>query len=453
MQTIYVLSTAPGKSGVAVIRISGMLARESLKTLGISTLPTPRVATLCSLRQAEEVIDKALVLYFPAPDSFTGEDVVELHCHGSRAIIRQLLAVLAAIPDYRMAEPGEFTRRAFLNGKMDLTAAEGLADLIDADTEAQARQAMRIMRGDASKFYEDLRKSVLHSLAFLEAYIDFPDEDIPDEVLRQVGDEIGAAKALITGQLGDNGMSEKIREGIYIAILGAPNAGKSSLLNMLAKRDVAIVSSIAGTTRDVIEVTLDIKGYPVILADTAGIREHGDVIEQEGIRRSLERAARADVKIVVLDAQEVASCRLQVASLSLPATCNLQLATIIDSNTIVLMNKSDLATPDLSPINGITPILFSVKERIGFEALIQVLEEKIEAIITPELSFITRSRHRAHLTAALAHLERYAHAQGQGLELACEELRRAATEVGRITGTITSDEVLGHIFSSFCIGK
>jgi tRNA modification GTPase len=446
MQTIFALSTPPGKSGIAVIRISGSLATESLKAFG-ADIPKVRVATLRQLHHNHQLIDKALVLYFKAPESFTGEDMVEIHCHGGRAVTKQLLDILSSLPEFRFAEPGEFTRRAYGNGKMDLTAAEGLADLIAADTEAQRKQAMHIMQ-DAAGFYEKMRQNVLHSLAFLEAYIDFPDEDIPAEVLKQIEEEVKAATKLIAAQLKDNQASEKIREGIYITILGAPNVGKSSLMNLLAKRDVAIVSSIAGTTRDVIEVHLDIKGYSVILADTAGIREHAEEIEREGIRRSFERAKAADIRIVVLDAEEVASGQW-------PVTRNIE-SLITDHGsqaTIILINKSDLAAPEPAPINGIMPILFSAKERTGMSELMGAIEHRLMAIIPAEPSFITRSRHRVHLKAALKHLEDYLASPGRGLELKCEELRRAATEIGRITGKITADEVLGQIFSSFCIGK
>lgn len=439
MQTIFALATPPGKSGVAVIRVSGITAKESLYQLGVGHLPQARIATLATLTHNSELIDKALIVYFEAPHSFTGEDVVEFHCHGSRATLKKLLDILAALPDFRLAEPGEFTRRAFLNGKMDLTAAEGLADLIDADTEAQRKQAMRIMEGQAAHFFGNLRKNILHTLAFLEAYIDFPDEDIPDEVLAEIDNEIEAITHQIKKQLADNNSSEKIREGIYIAILGAPNVGKSSLMNLLAKRDVAIVSNIAGTTRDVIEVHMDIKGYSVILADTAGIRENAETIEQEGIRRSFERAKTADIHIIVLDAA---------------APENADLAAIASDNSIIILNKSDIATPtNVTPVYGIMPIIFSAKDRTGITELMRAIEHKISSSIPSEPSFVSRARHRAHLNLALTHLQKYPTLQEYGLELKCEELRRAATEIGKITGTIAVDELLGHIFSSFCIGK
>ena len=242
-------------------------------------------------------------LYFPAPHSFTGEDIVEFHIHGSRAVIHMLLTALGTLPGLRPAEAGEFARRAFLNGKMDLTVAEGLADLIDAETEAQRKQALRVMKGESAAFYNRLRLGILEALALTEAYIDFPDEDIPPEVLSQTDARVNKLAELIREQLADKHVAERVRTGVQVVILGPPNAGKSSLMNLLAKREVAIVSHTAGTTRDVIEVHLDIGGYPVIVADTAGLREAEDAVEQEGIRRSFERAQVADIRIIVLDAE------------------------------------------------------------------------------------------------------------------------------------------------------
>ena len=446
-KTIFALATpANHKSGVAIVRISGEMALNSLTVFGINKTPKPRMATLCELKSQGETIDKSLLFYFNSPHSFTGEDVIEIHCHGGRAVIAKILSVLASVPNFRMAEAGEFSKRAFFNNKMDLTAAEGLADLIDADTEGQRKQALRIMQGDAAVFYEKLRGSVLHSLAYLEAYIDFPDEDIPESVLVEIDAEIASVSQLIKTQLSDNFASEKIRDGIFIAILGSPNVGKSSLLNLLAKRDVAIVSNIAGTTRDVIEVNLDIKGYSVILADTAGIRENADIIEQEGIRRSFERAKHADIKIIMLDAES-----------SLDSVEHL----IEPERTIILFNKVDLVARHCEPSQtvwqsqdiAIKPIKISVKERTGIDQFMQDLENMIAQIIPSEASFVTRTRHREHLSNALEHLHNYQELQQVGLEIRSEELRRAATEIGKITGKIAVDEILGHIFSSFCIGK
>jgi tRNA modification GTPase len=442
MHTIFALSTPPGKSGVAVMRVSGPEAGATLKAFGVS-LPTSRMATLATLRMADgSVLDKALVLYFAGPASFTGEDIVEYHIHGSRAVIAQMLQIFATLPGLRPAEPGEFTRRAFFNGKMDLTAAEGLADLIDADTQAQHKQAMRIMQGAGAAFYNQLRAGVLHSLAYLEAYIDFPDEDIPEHVLVEINNELQSITNLIEMQLGDKGTAEKVRDGITVAIIGPPNAGKSSLMNLLAGRDAAIVSHIAGTTRDVIEVQLDISGYSVIVSDTAGIRAHAGEIEQEGIRRSLVRANAADIRIMVLDGEAIAQAEHH------------NLADLVNNNTILLFNKADLGISALPmQLFGLTPIVISVKDRTGIGALMNELEVRIASALPAEASFITRARHRILLTAALGHLNRFKELGASGLELQCEELRRAATEIGKITGVIAVDEILGHIFSSFCIGK
>jgi tRNA modification GTPase len=437
MHTIFALSTPPGKSGVAIIRISGEQAIEALAALHVR-LPSPRVATLASLMFDGIVIDRALVIYFPAPHSFTGEDIIELHIHGSRAVIGKILGIFSNLPNLRPAEPGEFTRRAFLGDKMDLTSVEGLADLIDAETEAQRKQALRHMQGEAAVFFTSLRSGILHALAYLEAYIDFPDEDIPEHVLQEIQDELQSIAGTIEWQLADKHISEKIRDGITIAILGPPNVGKSSLMNLLTKRDVAIVSEIAGTTRDVIEVHLDIKGYAVILADTAGIREQTDAVEGEGIRRSFIRAEEADINIILLDKESDYS----------------GLTSLIDETTLVILNKCDEGIPSSLPvIHGHIPIPISVRNILGIDSLMDALEMRIGTITASESSYITRARHRVHLTQGLEHIKIYLESSELGLELRAEHLRRAATEIGHITGHIAVDELLGHIFGSFCIGK
>jgi tRNA modification GTPase len=442
--TIFALSTAPGKSGIAVIRVSGPLATATLKAFGIQPVPSPRNAWLAALKLPDgSLLDQALVLWFPAPNSFTGEEVVEYHIHGSRAVVARLLAALSALPSLRPAEAGEFTRRAFLNGKMDLTAAEGLADLIDAETEAQRRQALRFMQGEALAFYQRLRQEALEALALMEAYIDFPDEDIPAGVPAEAGERAAGLVHLIESQLADSGAAERVREGVQVAILGPPNAGKSSLMNLLAKRDVAIVSHAAGTTRDVIEAHLDIGGYAVIVSDTAGLRASQDEVEREGIRRSYQRSESADVRILVLDASR---WRQEIKDTALTA--------LMGQGTILLLNKADLALPSALPvIAGTKPIIFSAKDGTGMEALLSELSIRVAACCSAESPFITRARHRHHLTQALEHLSRYAGLKEAGLELKCEELRRAAVEIGKITGVIAADEVLGQIFSRFCIGK
>lgn len=434
--TIYALSTPPGKSGVAIVRVSGSHTRDALKAFGVATLPAPRVATLAALHGPDgALIDRALVMYFPSPHSFTGEDVAEFHVHGGRSVIRALLGALSTLPGLRLAEPGEFMRRAFLNGKLDLTAAEGLADLIDAETESQRRQALRLMQGDAAAFFEGLRAGILHALAYLEAYIDFPDEDIPPHVLGEIDKELNSLADSIAAQLAKAKLGSAIREGIRVAIIGPPNAGKSSLLNLLAQRDVAIVSPIAGTTRDTLEAHLDIHGYSVTFVDTAGIREHQDAIEAEGIRRSLREAEQADIRILLRDASMASThdefCRFE------------------DERTLAVFNKCEQASSPPAP----PALAISVERGIGIDALMEALEHRLETFFPVEPVFVTRDRHREHLSNALMYIKKYLFSSALPLELKCEELRSAAHEIGKITGRIAVDELLGHIFSSFCIGK
>lgn len=432
--TIFAPATAPGRAGVAVLRISGAHVRAALAALGVA-LPKPRVATLADAGG----IDKALVLWFPAPASFTGEDVAELHVHGSRAVMQALIATLSALPGLRLAEPGEFARRAFLNGKMDLTEVEGLADLIDAETEAQRRQALAQMQGEMGERFERLRAQAVRALAHLEAIIDFPEEDIPTALLVQIEEEAKALRGEVKALLADGVRGRRIREGVNIVILGAPNAGKSSLMNTLAKRDVAIVSHIAGTTRDVIEAHLDIGGYATVLVDTAGLRDSDDPVEQEGIRRARARAEAADLRIVIFDAS------------ALPALDSESL-TLCDG-ALVVLNKIDTATATLPPsIRGQRPLPLSLATDEGIEALLRVMEQRLSDIVSGDASpMITRQRHADALGAALVHLEAFS--LMLPTELAAEELRLASVELGKITGKIAVDELLDRIFSEFCIGK
>lgn len=438
--TIFALATAPGKAGVAIIRISGSSAAFALQTLSGKALPAPRYAHYTKLFHPEnkQMIDEAVVLWFPAPKSFTGEDVVELHIHGSRAVVSELFDVLSSEPlKLRLAEPGEFSRRAFMNDKMDLTKAEGIADLIDAETTLQARQALRQVTGELERLYEGWRKQLIHILAFLEAFIDFPDEDLPPNVIEEVIHEVSDLRHSIAHHLNDKNRGEKLREGMYAAIIGAPNAGKSSLINYLAKRDVAIVSHIAGTTRDVIEVHLDIAGYPMIVADTAGLRESDDSIENEGIKRAKERAERADVRIALFEAGKP----YDQATLEL-----------IDDDTIVVINKIDTIECLPSPINGLNPLFVSISNNKGMDALLMALEEYVASHITPSHDpVITRARYRQHLQESYYHLEQF-HLDKE-LELAAEDLRMAARQLGKITGRIDVEQILDEIFFSFCIGK
>jgi tRNA modification GTPase len=434
--TIYALASGAGKAGIAVTRISGPCAREAATFLSGDGELKPRLATLRTLRHQGRLIDQAIVIFFPGPQSFTGEDVVELHTHGSPAVMKLLYEALSTFPDGRLAEPGEFTRRAFLHGRMDLTQAEGLADLIEAQTIAQHRQAMRQFSGDMARRLEDLRDAVLAPLALLEAYIDFPDEEIPASVLGEVVQHVAAVGAEIQSLLADGHVGEKIREGIEIVIIGPPNAGKSSLINLLSRRDIAIVSDEPGTTRDMIEVQLDLGGYAVTLVDTAGLREASGEVEAEGVRRAYRRAATAELKICLLDAAEADS---QI----------IELKDLIDLDTLLFLNKIDRTKlyPRIQQAIGI-----SIKTGENIDKLLILLKDKVEAMMDSAPSpLITRARHREALTAAFSALETYS--PSQPLELGCEELRQAANEIGKMTGKIRVDDVLDLVFSRFCIGK
>jgi tRNA modification GTPase len=444
-QTIYALSTAPGRAGVAVIRISGPQAADALTALCGADLPRARTAFLRKLRDAEGMLlDEGMVLWFPRPHSFTGEDVVELQVHGGRAVLAALFEALARLPGLRLAEPGEFSRRAFENGKLDLTEAEGLGDLINAETEAQRKQALRQMQGALGQLYEGWRNQLTRALAHLEADIDFPDEDLPAGVAAEVMPQIARLRAEIAAHLADNRRGERLRDGLMVAILGAPNVGKSSLLNALAQREAAIVSEIPGTTRDVIEVHLDLGGYPVILADTAGLRDSADAIENEGVARALKRAEAADLKLVVLDATK--------------KTVPKETLALIDMDAIVVANKTDAASiPAGYEINGRPVLGVSVRNGAGMSALLDALEKDVVARIGMTGSAtLTRARHREALTDCVAALDRFLTGNGRNNpapELAAEDVRLAARALGRITGRIDVEDLLDVIFRDFCIGK
>jgi len=438
--TIFAWASAPVRSGVAVVRISGPQAREVVSSLGVA-LPLPRVASLASLKRpgTQTLIDQALLLWFPAPGSYTGEDVVEFHTHGSPAVFRELAGVLSALDGVRLAEPGEFTRRAFLNGKMDLLEAEGVADLIAAETESQKKLALEQLSGTTGKTFESLRTDIIACQALIEAYIDFPDEDIPESVTDDLRMRLEELTRTIATHLDDNHLGEKIRDGLSVVILGPPNAGKSSLMNALAQRDVAIVSDQPGTTRDLIELHLDIRGYAAILVDTAGLRETSEAIESEGVKRAKARAAQADIKIALFD---IVSSTEQLQ----------QLSDIIDSNTVVVFNKADIAAPDLLTGASKNGIVISTVTGEGMDRLIAAIGEKIEQKMGQGGSpIISRLRHRISLEKALDHLRAFD--RKAAVELQAEQLRRAAFEIAKITGRIELDDILDVVFSSFCIGK
>lgn len=445
--TIYALSSAWGTAGVAVIRVSGPQSLKGLQTLCQKASPLPRQAQFLRLKdpQDQHLIDQALVLYFPSPASFTGEDVVEYQVHGGGAVVRDVLRALASLPGYRLAEAGEFTRRAFENGKMDLTAAEGIADLIHAETEAQKTQALAQMEGALSRLYEGWAERLKRAMAHLEADIDFPDEDLPEGVLQATAPVLGSLLEEIQAHLDDNRRGERLRDGVQVVVIGAPNAGKSSLVNALAQRDVAIVSEHAGTTRDVIEVHLNLGGFPVILADTAGLRPEdiGTVgqegIESEGIRRALARARTADIRLLVLDA--TALPRLDPHTIAL-----------LDEESVLVFNKLDACQGDIPLVAADRQLGLSVKEGQGLDQLMALLQGRIERLIGVRTSpSLTRARHRAALVACAESLARALEASLP--ELAAEDVRLAVRALGRITGRVDVEDLLDVIFRDFCIGK
>ena len=438
--TIFALATPPGRSGVAVVRISGPGARAALAALTARELPKPRAATLRRLIGKDDIaIDDALVLWFPAPHSFTGEDVAELHLHGGPAVIAATLAALSAQQGLRLAEPGEFTRRAFDHDKLDLAQVEGLADLIAAETEMQRRQALRQSRGQLGAWLEEERARLLRVLARLEAFIDFPDEDLPEQLYSSIDAEVRDLANVLGTALRDRS-GEILRDGLEIAILGAPNVGKSSLLNSLAKREAAIVSSIAGTTRDIVEVRMDIGGFPVTLADTAGLRATADEIEAEGVRRALARAEHADLKLLVFDGG------------TWPAV-DPETAKLIDDQAICVVNKADLLRePEPIAIEGRAALKLSCRTGLGLESLVGEIADRAIAAMGHGLGAVaTRARHRQAMVEAKAALDRALRVRQP--ELKAEDLRLAVRAIGRIAGRVDVEEVLDLIFKEFCIGK
>jgi len=447
--TIFALSSAAGRAGVAVFRLSGPKSHDALKQIvgpaAKALLNAPRVLlrALLSNPKTNEAFDEGMAVWMPAPASFTGEDVVEFHVHGSPAVVAALTDTLSAMPGIRLAEPGEFSRRAFQNGKMDLSAAEGLADLLNADTEAQRRQAFRQLQGELGQLTDSWRDQLIRALAHLEASIDFIEEDLPAELDTAVRQALAEIETSIAQHLADGHRGERLRDGLRIAIIGPPNAGKSSLLNVLARRDAAIVSATAGTTRDVIEVQLDLGGYPVVIADTAGLRESDDPIEIEGVRRAHARAQDADLRLAVLDQADWPAVDPQTAAL-------------IDEDTLVVINKIDLGQPppplEFSgrPIFGV-----SVKTGAGIEELIakfsQAVSDRCHLTAAPA---ITRARHRQSLEDCQSALIRALEpARTKDPELVAEDLRLAVRALGRITGRVDVEDILDVIFLDFCIGK
>lgn len=441
--TVFALASGAGRAGVAVMRISGPAAGRALTALTGRPAPAPRRAVLAALTDPDsgELLDRGLVLWFPEPHSYTGEDVAELHLHGSRAVIAGVAEALGRVSGLRPAEPGEFSRRAFLNGKLDLTEAEGIADLVDAETAAQRRLALRQMAGGLAALYQGWRTRLVRALAHLEADLDFPDEDLPDGVAAQVRPELAALAGEIGRHLHDGRRGERLRDGISVAILGPPNAGKSSLLNALARREAAIVAETAGTTRDVIEVHLDLAGYPVLLADTAGLRAAADAVEDEGVRRAVARAADADLKLLVFDGR--AWPDLDHGTLALA-----------DADSVVVLNKADLGSPDSWPdrVGEAAAIGLSARTGAGVDRLVALLAERVTARFEGMAAMpLTRARHRRELTLCIEAIERALAAPAP--ELVAEDVRLAVRAIGRITGAVDVEDLLDVIFGDFCIGK
>lgn len=447
MFTIF--SSITGSFGaVSVIRISGSNVIQCLERLGFKGSPKHQKASFQKIFDIKtgELIDESLITFFQSPNSFTGEDVAEISIHASPFIAKKIFQILSEIDGVRLAEAGEFSKRAFLNGKIDLVQAEAIPDLIESETSSQHKQALKQLQGELGKIYEDWRFRLIQISAHLEAYIDFPEDDLPQNIIDKVEFDVKKLSSEIQNHLSDEKIGQKIKDGLSLAIIGAPNVGKSSLINFLAKSEVAIVSEIAGTTRDVVETHLSIAGIAVKIADTAGLRQTQDLIEKEGIKRALQKAEDADLKIFVLDANN--------------PILREEDQNLIDKNTIIILNKIDLCEKMPDWVNNLNPIAISLTNRINTSNLFKRLEEKIINILPNNFSnnfsgqssaLITQERYRISLKNAAGFLEEFS--LDKNIELAAEDLRMTAREIGKITGKVDIENILDVIFSSFCIGK
>ena len=442
--TIYALSSGPGIAGISVIRVTGHNTKKVITTLTEKELPEPRVATLRKFNKINknELIDEGILIWFPAPNSYTGEDMAELHVHGSKAVVDSIQEAISKIAGCRLADPGEFTKIAFQNGKINLLKAESISDLISSETEIQRQQAIKIMSGKSSDKFNSLRKRLLKILSNIEAKIDFPEDDLPSNILENIHLETKSIKNEIEKILNDQRVGERIREGFKIAIIGPTNAGKSSLLNYLSRRDVAIVSEIAGTTRDVIEAHLNLDGFPVIVSDTAGIRESKDEIEKKGIKLALKKAENADLNIVVVEPKSI------------------DFTSFFDEidleNVILVVNKIDLGVDKISnKIKKYDPIYVSIKDEKNLDKLIDLIRDTLKnKFISSEDIFITRERHRHNLDLCVKCLRNFEEKKSlDDFDKAAEDLRLATRYLGMIVGKVDVEEVLGSIFDDFCIGK
>ena len=442
--TIYALSSGPGVSGIAVIRVSGTNTAKVIKKITGKILPLPRVATLRKFNKngQKELIDEGIIIWFPAPNSYTGEDLAEFHVHGSRAVINAMHVAISKIKNCRLAEPGEFTKKAFQNGRINLLKAESIADLILSETEIQRKQALKIMSGKSSDKFNSWRNKLKKVLSHIEAKIDFPDEHLPRTIIVEIQKITKSVLIEIKKTLNDQKVGERIREGFKIAIVGPPNSGKSSLLNHLSKRDAAIVSEIAGTTRDVIETHLNLDGYPVIVSDTAGIRSSKNEIEKKGIKIALKRAGDADLRLVIVSAKN--------------ADFTGVLKLLLTKNAILVVNKSDLIKGKLNKkFKKYDHVLISIKKDLNLNKLITKIKSKLKnKFSTNEDILITRERHRQNLINCVHHLEKFNKKKStQDFDKAAEDLRLATRHLGMIVGKVDVEELLGSIFKDFCIGK
>ena len=442
--TIYALSTGPGVSGIAVIRISGKETKVAINKITGKRLPKPRMAVLRKFNKINDnqLIDEGILLWFPGPESYTGEDMAEFHVHGSRAVIKEIQNSLSQIPNLRLAEAGEFTKLAFQNGKINLLKAESVSDLISSETEIQRQQAIKVMSGKSSEKFNLLRERLLKILSKVEAKIDFPEDDLPENILLNIHSETKSIREDIQKILNDQKVGEIIREGFKISIIGPTNAGKSSLLNYLSKRDVAIVSEIAGTTRDIIEAHLNLDGYPVVISDTAGIRDSKNEIEKKGIKLALKKSENADLNVIVIEPKSVDFKDFFNDN--------------ITKKSILVINKIDLGTDQISnEIKKYDPIYISIKEEKNLDELINLIKEKLKnKFVSSEDIFITRERHRINLEQCLESLKNFEEKKSlEDFDKAAEDLRLATRYLGIIVGKVDVEEILGSIFNDFCIGK
>jgi tRNA modification GTPase len=438
---IYALSSGRGPSGIAIIRLSG---KDTLKITKLVTKKKNidiKEINFCKFYDPldDSLVDEGLLLLFSSPNSFTGDDLAEFHVHGSNAVITQFLKVLSEQPHCRLAEPGEFTKIAFQNNKIDLLEAESIGDLIHSETELQRQQAIKLVQGNASDYYNNLREKLVKSLAHIEAQIDFAEDDLPDNVLREVQMSIKEVYKDIKKILDDNKIGEKIREGFRVAIIGEVNAGKSSLLNLLSKREAAIVSEEEGTTRDIIETYLNLDGYPVILADTAGIRQAKNEIEKKGISLAINKSKEADLNLIVIDITS--------------KTLDKKIRGLINDNSIVVLNKVDLDSKKKH--NFKDAVLVSVKENKNIDELVKKIKESLSSKFTLSKNIlVTRERHRTKLNNCLIEIDNFLKKdQKKDIEIAAEDLRLATRHLGGIVGKVDVEEILGSIFKDFCIGK